>query len=147
MVFSMAKNRMSHFEIFIGTWNTTGEVLETQSAPATTLSATDTYRWLPGKHFIAHDADARFGEVPTRSMEVIGYDQASKKYMARSYDDQGTTELFEVALKGKKWSIVGESVRFKGAFDTDGNTLTGLWELKGKKAGWQPWIKLKLVRA
>jgi hypothetical protein len=25
--------------------------------------------------------------------------------------------------------------------------LTGLWELKGAKAGWQPWIKLKLVRA
>ncbi len=143
----MPKNRMSHLEIFIGTWNTTGEVLETERAPATTLSATDTYRWLPGKHFIVHDADARFGADPARSMEVIGYDPASKKYVARSYDDQGTSELFEVTLKAKSWSIAGESVRFNGKFDAKGNQLTGLWELKGRKTGWQPWIKLTLVRA
>jgi hypothetical protein len=143
----MTVNRMSRFEVFIGTWNTTGEVLETESAPATTLSATDTYRWIPGKHFIAHDADARFGGEVTRSMEVIGYDLASKKYLARSYDDRGTSELFEVVLKGKHWSIVGESARFNGKFDAKGNSLTGLWELKGKKSGWQPWIELKLVRA
>ena len=80
-------------------------------------------------------------------MEVIGYDLAAKKYLARSYDDQGASEVFEVALKGKSWSIAGDSVRFNGKFDAKGNKLSGLWELKGKKAGWQPWIKLKLVRA
>jgi hypothetical protein len=143
----MAANRMSRLEVFIGTWNTTGEVLETEGAPATTLSATDTYRWLPGRHFIAHEADARFGKSPARSMEVIGYDRMTKKYLARSYDDQGTSEGFEVSLKGKQWSIVGESVRFNGKFSADKDQLTGLWELKGKKAGWQPWIRLKLVRA
>lgn len=143
----MAANRMARFEVFIGTWNTTGEVLQTDGAPATTLSATDTYRWLPGKHFIAHDVDARFGGEPTRSMEVIGYDLASGKHLARSYDDQGASELFEVKLTGRSWRIVGASARFKGRFDAKGNKLTGLWELKGKKSGWQPWIKLKLVRA
>jgi uncharacterized protein DUF1579 len=101
----MASNRMSRFDIFIGTWNTSGEVLATENAPAATLSATDTYRWLPGKHFIAHDADARFDSDPSRSMEVIGYDLASKKYLARSYDDQGTSEVFEVELKGKAGAL------------------------------------------
>src|SRR3989337_354826 len=100
----MASNRMSRFEIFIGTWNTSGEVLATENAPAAVLSATDTYRWLSGKHFIAHDADARFDGNPSRSMEVIGYDLAAKKYLARSYDNQGTSEVFEVTLKGKSWS-------------------------------------------
>jgi hypothetical protein len=138
---------MSRFEIFIGTWNTTGEVLETEGAPATTLSATDVYRWIPGMHFMVHDVDARFGNDPTRSMEVIGYDLASKKYLARSYDDQGSSDVFEVVLKGKRWSIVGSTVRFNGKFDAANDKLTGLWELKGKKAGWQPWIKLTLVRA
>lgn len=137
---------MSRFEIFIGTWNTTGDVLATESAPATTLSATDTYRWLPGRHFILHEVDARFGNEPARSIEVMGYDLASKKYTSRSYDDQGASDVFEATLRGRKWSIVGESVRFNGKFDTAGQQLTGLWELKGKKAGWQPWINLKLVR-
>ncbi len=143
----MAANRMSRLEIFIGTWNTTGEVLKTEGAPGSTLSGTDTYRWVPGKHFIAHDADARFDGNPTRSMEVIGYDLTSKKYLARSYDDQGVSEPFEVALKCKNWTIIGQSVRFSGKFDAENNKLTGLWKLNGKKAGWQPWIKLKLVRA
>lgn len=143
----MATNRMSRMDVFIGTWNTSGEVLETDGAPATTLTATDTYRWLPGRHFIAHDADSRFGERPARSMEVIGYDSARRKYVARSYDDQGVSEVFDVALKGRTWTIVGETVRFRGRFSEDHSELTGLWELKGKKAGWQPWIRLRLVRA
>ena len=33
----MPPNRMSRFEIFIGTWNTTGEVLAVDDAPATVL--------------------------------------------------------------------------------------------------------------
>jgi hypothetical protein len=40
----MATTRMSRFELFIGTWNTAGEVLETDAAPAGTLAATDTCR-------------------------------------------------------------------------------------------------------
>ena len=143
----MAATPMERLEVFIGTWNTTGEVLETEDGPASRLSATDTYRWLPGRHFIVHDVDARFGEAPTRSMEVMGYDRRRRSYVTRSYDDQGNTEVFTAALKGRAWSIVGESVRFSGRFSADRRRLAGLWEIKGKKAGWQPWIKLELVRA
>ncbi len=143
----MATNQMSPLEIFIGTWNTTGEVLATESAPATVLHATDIYRWLPGKHFIIHEADARFGGAPARSLEIIGYEKANKKIMARSYDDQGVSELFEVALKGKGWSIIGESMRFSGKFNAKENRLTGLWELKSNAGRWQPWIRLRLDRA
>jgi Protein of unknown function (DUF1579) len=143
----MPANRMTKFEVFIGTWNTTGEVLETEASPAGILSATDTYRWLPGHHFIVHDVDARFDSQPTRSMEVMGYDASKKQYFTRSFDDQGSTEAFVVALDGRRWSISGKTVRFKGSFDAQKKRLTGLWELKGSKAGWQPWIKLELVRA
>lgn len=143
----MPANRMSRFEVFIGTWNTTGEVLETEAGPADTLFATDTYRWLPGRHFIVHDVDARFGSQPTRSMEVMGFDAIKQQHFARSFDDQGTTELFVLALDGRRWSIGGKTVRFNGSFDASKNRLRGLWELKGRKAGWQPWIQLELVRA
>lgn len=143
----MTTNRMAKFEIFIGIWNTTGEVLETESNPAGILTATDTYRWLPGKHFIVHDVDARFDGKPTRSMEVMGFDPSKKKHFTHSFDDQGSAEEFVVSLNGRRWDISGETVRFKGSFDAQKNHLTGLWELKGNKAGWQPWIKLELVRA
>src|SRR5690606_29543001 len=80
-------------------------------------------------------------------MEVIGYDRTRRKYLSRSYDDQGSSEQFEVALTGKRWRIAGESVRFSGGFSADFYDLTGLWEYRGRKAGWQPWIRLRLVRA
>jgi hypothetical protein len=143
----MSANRMSRFDVFAGVWNTTGEVLEADAMPAGTLVATDTYRWLPGRQFMVHDVDARFDDKPTRSMEVMGYDLASRKYFARSFDVQGVTEAFDIALAGRRWTIVGRTVRFSGRFDVDRNRLDGLWELKGKRGTWQPWIKLALVRA
>ena len=143
----MATNRMSRLEVFIGTWNTTGDVLKTEANPAGALVATDTYRWLPGGHFIIHEVDARFDGNPARSMEVIGFDVAKKQFFATSYDDQGVAESFVVALDGPRWTINGNTVRFNGSFDSHKNRLTGLWELKVARARWQPWINLELARA
>jgi hypothetical protein len=137
---------MERFSIFIGTWNTTGEVYATAASPATTLSATDSYRWLPGRCFIIHEVDARFGDDVTRALEVFGYDAERKKYLAHSYDDRGAKEEFEVILKGRRWKILGKNVRFDGKFSPVGDQLGGLWEIKDKR-GWQPWIKLSLSRA
>lgn len=143
----MPKNHMAHFEIFIGTWNTSGNVLAVRDAPATVLSATDIYRWLPGKRFIVHDVDARFGRAVSRSMEVMGYDLQQKKYVSRSYDDQGVCEIFDIELSRKRWRISGRSVRFSGSFDSRGDKLTGLWEMKSSGSKWTPWIELELARA
>jgi hypothetical protein len=141
------KGRMVRFELFIGVWNTTGEVLATEANPAGALVATDTYRWLPGKHFMVHDVDARFDGKPARSMEVVGYDGATRRYVARSYDDAGLSEIFTVALSGRRWRISGEQVRFNGSFNAAKNRLSGLWERKSNTSRWDPWIRLELVRA
>jgi hypothetical protein len=143
----MRGNRMSRFSIFIGTWNTTGEIRAIGKEGAANLSATDTYSWLPGNHFIIHVADARMGEIVARSTEIIGYDQQRRRLLAWAYDDQGGFQVFDVDLRGKKWSIRGPTLRFSGGFDRNGDTLTGLWEMKGSKGRWQPWIDLQLVRA
>jgi len=143
----MTRRRMSRFELFIGVWNTTGEVLATEENPAGELIATDTYRWLPGEHFIVHDVDARFDGKPTRSMEVIGYDAARRHHFSRSFDDMGRSDLFLVALSGGRWTIRGEKVRFNGGFNVPKNRLAGRWDIKTRRAGWQPWIDLELVRA
>ena len=111
----MPTNPMARFDIFIGTWNTTGEVLETDTNPAGQLVATDSYRWLPGRHFIVHDVDARFDGQPARSMEVMGYDAAKRRHFATSFDDEGSTETFVVELEGRRWRIQGKTVRFEGA--------------------------------
>lgn len=80
-------------------------------------------------------------------MEVMGFDASKKQYFARSYDDQGASDVFVLALNGRRFSITGKTARFSGNFDARKNRLGGLWELKGGKANWQPWIKIELIRA
>lgn len=143
----MPSNPMARFEIFIGIWNTTGEVRGTASSPAGVLQATDTYWWLPGKRFIVHDVDARFDGRPTRSMEVIGCDARKRHFFANSYDDTGVATSFILSLDRRRLRIRGESVRFEGGFDKRGNRLSGLWKQKVRNGRWQPWIDLELVRA
>jgi hypothetical protein len=138
---------MLRFEPFIGTWNTTGDIRETEAAPAGKLIATDTYRWLPGRHFVVHDVDARMGSVPSRSMEVMGYDTRRRRFFARSFDDQGASEEFVVTLLRRRWSIVGAGIRFRGGFDPGYQRLAGRWEIKERRGGWRPWIDLELRRA
>lgn len=143
----MPNSPMTRFEPFIGTWNTTGEVLETSAGPAGTMVATDTYRWGPGRHFIVHEVDARFDGAPSRSMELFGHDASKRRYVSTSYDDQGATDHFVMTLERQRYTISGMTVRFHGSFDTRKTRLEGLWELKGPKGRWQPWIRLQLLRA
>lgn len=143
----MAIRTMSRFEVFIGLWNTRGDVFATESGPAGQLFATDQYEWLPGKHFILHRADARFDAEVSRSIEIMGLDQKTKRAAAWSFDDRGSMDAFDLELRGKRWRIVGENVRFDGRFSTDDSRLRGWWEVKGRKSGWQPWIDLSLERA
>lgn len=138
---------MRPYDIFLGIWNTTGDVLETDAAPATTLFATDIYRWLPGGHFLLHEVDARFGDQVFRALEIVPYDAATQAHIARSYDDRGSIEDFTVELTGRNWHITGKNTRFNGQFTSDSCTLTGLWELQTGSGCWQDWIKLRLQKA
>lgn len=136
---------MRRYAIFIGVWNTRGEILSADGTDAK-LVATDSYRWGPGNKFIVHDVDARMGDAVTRSMEVMGYDARRKRHFARSFDDQGATDTFDIDLTRRAWTIVGATMRFHGAFDRAGDILSGTWERKAKSR-WTPWMTIELVRA
>lgn len=133
-------------QILIGTWNTTGDIEATEATPATTLTATDTYAWLPGGFFVLHTVDARMGSTVARSIEIIGYDAESGAYTTRSYDDQGGSADFTAALKGRKWTITGEAARFSGSFNDAENVLAGSWERKNAKGQWVSWMAIKLEK-
>ena len=80
-------------------------------------------------------------------MEVMGFDPLRKEHFARSFNDQGSTDTFAISLNGRRWKIEGETVRFDGRFDSQGKRLVDLWELKGTRSRWLPWIELELARA
>ena len=75
-----------------------------------------------------HNVDALIGSTASQSIEVIGYAKAQACYFTRSYDDQGMSDGFTACLKGHAWSVDGEKVRFRGAFDAGGTVLAETWE-------------------
>ena len=90
---------MARFDLFIGVWNTTGEVLATEASAAGALVATDTYRWLPGKHFIVHDLAFRTCCSNCGSALTMQYHcYPSKTHVAVGSVVEGTDSLPKVGM-------------------------------------------------
>ena len=130
--------------VLAGKWITQGTIRATEYAVSSEMRAIDRYEWLPGGFFMLHKVDALIGGTVSQSIEVIGYDAKQACYVTRSYDDHGTSDGFTARLKGRAWSIDGENVCFKGAFDARGLVLAGTWEQRSGKGRWSPWMNIEL---
>ena len=137
-----AKHRA--LNVFAGKWITQGKIRATEGTTAAEMRAIDRYEWLPGGYFMLHEVDALIAGIVYQSIEMIGYDAAQGCYVTRSYDDQGASDGFTARLEGRAWSIEGEKVRFKGAFDTCDSVLAGTWEQRTDKNQWIPWMDIEL---
>lgn len=132
---------------FVGTWHTTGTVLAT-SAPYT---ATDTYEWLPGGHFLMHRWDAAMPDGRSQGIEIIGLDAADGAkeghYTMQSFDSTGKADTMRAVVDGQQVAYDGDGVRFRGAFNGDGSEMSGTWSLQANDSEtWEPWMTLSLQR-
>lgn len=142
-----ARSELERLEIFVGTWRTEGEIVTDPSAAPLPLRATDSYEWLPGRHFLLHRVDGRLGDEEVQTLEIIGYDATVGAYFTHSYDNHGNVGLYQASLHDRAWSITGSSERFTGAFSHDGTTLAGIWERFADGEGWTHWMTIRLTRA
>lgn len=118
----------------------------TDTTPATKISGTDRYEWLPGEFFLVHHVDVRIGDEEAKSIEIIGYDASSGTYPMHYFDSQGSSGIMHAAVADRRWKFSGESMRFSGSFAPDGNTLRGTWEQSTSDGGWVPWMDVNLTR-
>ena len=137
-----AKHRA--LSVFAGKWITQGSICATDEAASFEMRAIDRYEWLPGGFFMLHKVDALIRATVSQSIEVIGYDAQQSCYVTRSYDDQGASDGFTARLEGPAWSIDGEKVRFRGAFEQGGSVLAGTWEQRNAQEDWRMWMDIEL---
>lgn len=132
-------------DVLAGVWRTRIAMLDETEAEIEHFAATDTYRWMPGRHFLLHDVDAMMAGEPVKSLEIIAADRVSGQYTTRNYDNSGVISDYAAALDGRNWSIDGESERFRGSLSEDMRTLSGRWE---RRAGdtWLAWMNVTLTR-
>lgn len=133
--------------VFVGKWETQGQIKESPYGPAGKLIGTDTYEWLAGGFFLVHRVNVRMGDQKNESIEIIGYDALAKIYSMHSFDSQGNSILMQADVRGDTWTFTGESMRFTGVFGNDGKSISGKWEYLGEDSGWHHWMDVKLTKA
>lgn len=138
-----AHRRLSIFE---GTWQTHGRVVATADSPALEIAGTDTYRWLPGRFFMAHNVDVTMGAEHNLTTEIMGYDAATGRYTLYYFDNRGEQGLMYGALQDEQWTIVGETLRFDGRFHGGGKGLSGKWQKKTNSTDWLLFMTIDLIK-
>lgn len=136
---------LAQLDRLVGVWRTDIAMLDADGNEAARFHATDTYRWMPGRHFLLHDVDAVMDGQTIQSLEIIGLDAATGAYQSRNYDNAGSISDYTAAMLGDAWSIDGETERFRGHLSADGKVLAGRWERLDAGA-WLAWMNVTLTR-
>lgn len=127
----------------IGTWDTSGTILDADGEAEGKLRGTDVYEWFPGRFFVLHHVDGKLEDTEVKAIEVIGAGEGDG-CIARSYDNAGQSDEYKVALQGRMWTIDGSTQRFRGSFSEDFTTLEGSWEASEDGQSWRPWMNITL---
>lgn len=147
----------------VGRWRTDGHVIGDPPVPVT---GTDTYEWLPGRHFLVHHVDVMVGDEHVQAIEIIGeHDPATDSFAARAYDHTGAATTMRASVDaGGVWTFVGGAdvataartgaavppagaVRSTLTVADDGHAMTALWERADDGATWEPWMDMRFTRA
>lgn len=144
---STPDSALKRLNVFVGKWNTEGQIKESPFGPAGKLIGTDTYEWLAGGFFLIHRVDVRMGDLKNESIELIGYDTSRNTYPMHSFDSQGNTTAMKANVTDNIWTFTGEAMRFTGVFSHDGKSISGKWEYLGDDSKWHHWMDVKLTRA
>jgi hypothetical protein len=143
---------LQNLEVFVGKWNTEGEILDGGERHGAIVQGTDIYEWLAGGFFLVHHVDVRMtlGNKgwDAKSIEIIGpYDASQQTYPMHSFDNMGNAEVMQAKVKGVDIQFLGDTMRFNGKVSDNGSTISGMWEFASDGKNWSPWMRIKLTKA
>jgi Protein of unknown function (DUF1579) len=140
---SVAHQRLG---FFIGKWMNYGHTVATPDAPSEKILTSDIYEWAPGGFFVIHSAYGRIGQMDVGGIEIIGYDEASKKYRSYFYDSQGNVSTDEFVIEGDTTRWEGKTTRCTAVFTDNGKTQTAHHQRRDENGEWVPAMEVVLSR-
>lgn len=141
---SAATAELAPLNDFVGIWEGEGEIYNDADAPQH-FTATDTYEWLPGGHFMLHRFEAAMPEGRLVGIEIIGFDRAHHAFTLHAYDSSGSAEVMQGRRMKDIWRFVGRRMRFTGSFRSHARLFSGLWEQRSDDGdSWRPWMRVEL---
>jgi hypothetical protein len=130
-------------EVFVGEWSM--EPRFDDKAP-TDGGARVVFEWLPGKRFLIQRWSVPVPEAPD-GIAIIGEDPSNTgQYLQHYFDSRGVARIYQMTLEGDVWSLVRHQAdsspldfgqRYIGSISSDGQTITGYWEISHDGTTWQ----------
>ena len=142
-------DQLERLGALVGRWHTQGWTKEEAGRLPERIDAIDTYEWLPGGAALLHVVDATVGETKVEGAEIIGYDPDRGHYATLYFGTDGPAAYeadFTESESTLVWEMRSAGSRFRGAFDADGELITGQWELLAEGSEWRPWMDIKLTK-
>lgn len=131
-------------DAFVGKWHMEGQQLAGPAGPAASISAMQTYEWLPGGQFLIHRFDGHIGDSPAACIEIIGFESERRCYRAYTFYNNGQMNVWDIELRDGQWRLLGDwnaggkslKVRCTTTFTDDGKTMHGKWEYSSDGSTW-----------
>ncbi len=133
-------------EIFIGKWMNEGYTVEGPGAPSVKILTSDVYEWMPGSLFVLHTAYGRIGNMDVGGTEILGYDQATKKYFSHFYDNRGNFHQAELVQDGSNWIWKGDTTGCTASFTENGKVQTAHHIRLDEHQKWVPSMEVVLTK-
>jgi hypothetical protein len=130
-------------KVWVGNWHVEGisAVPDDSGSPRANATAPwksdEQYEMLDGDYFLVQRWKADVGGAPFNGLGVIGYDDRSGAYVARSFENHGYYRNYTVKRQGNTWTFEGDTERARYDFSDDGTSCLIHWEFKPDGKTWQ----------
>ena len=94
-------------------------------------------RWHTGSFFMIEDERAAIAGRPFETHGVLGVDDGTGEYFARTFENHGFHRDYRLSANGNVWTLSGESERARIEFSEDGRTQNINWEWR-RDGKWLP---------
>ena len=131
-------------EVFLGGWKAEGKSFggphQDENNPrenSIRWTSTHNARWHTGRFFLIQDERALI-DGPFDTLSVMGWDDATGRYFARTFENHGFYRHYDLTVEGSVWTFSGEAERARVEFSGDGLRQMITWE-------WRPmyrWLPL-----
>jgi Protein of unknown function (DUF1579) len=128
---------LKQLAILVGTWQTE---ITFPDGPSTVIPGRTTFEWLAEGPFLIARGTIEHPDFPS-VIEIISGDENTGKYSMLYYDSRGVSRIYEMSLSNKVWKLWRDAPefcqRYSSTFSTDGNTITGSWEMSTDGSNWK----------
>lgn len=143
----------------VGTWETEATH---PMMPGVVVHGTATIEWLEGERFLMNRSRTDHPDFPD-ALSVIGHldhdrvdsgtgevADGEPRLRMHYFDSRGVFRVYETSIDAASWRVwrdtPGFSQRFTGALSDEGDTISGVWQLRRDDVHWADDLKITYRR-